>query len=81
LCRRYPWEDINNLSHALMLRSGVAAVSPFMDEIVDVIAEMAKVEAATPMMSRTHGQPASPTTLGKEFANVAYRLARRGCTS
>jgi len=44
---------------------------------VNVIAEMAKTEASTPMMSRTHGQPASPTTLGKEFANVAYRLARQ----
>ena len=70
-------EDINNLSHALMLRSGVAAVTPFMDEIVSTIAGMAKAEAETPMMSRTHGQPASPTTLGKEFANVAYRLARQ----
>tara|TARA_B110000977_G_scaffold132451_3_gene168724 strand:- start:16479 stop:18035 length:1557 start_codon:yes stop_codon:yes gene_type:complete len=70
-------EDINNLSHALMLKSGVTAVTPFMDEIVDTIAGMAKEEAETPMMSRTHGQPASPTTLGKEFANVAYRLARQ----
>jgi adenylosuccinate lyase len=70
-------EDINNLSHALMLRSGVRAVTPIMDEIVDTIAQMAKTEAETPMMSRTHGQPASPTTLGKEFANVAYRLARQ----
>ena len=70
-------EDINNLSHALMLRSGVAAITPFMDEIVSTIADMAKAEAETPMMSRTHGQPASPTTLGKEFANVAYRLARQ----
>jgi len=70
-------EDINNLSHALMLRSGVAAVTPFMDEIVSTIAAMAQAEAETPMMSRTHGQPASPTTLGKEFANVAYRLARQ----
>ena len=69
-------KDINNLSHALMLRSGVvAAITPFMDEIVSTIAAMAKDEAETPMMSRTHGQPASPTTLGKEFANVAYRLA------
>jgi len=70
-------EDINNLSHALMLRSGVGAITPFMDEIVDTVAAMAKDEAETPMMSRTHGQPASPTTLGKEFANVAYRLARQ----
>ena len=70
-------EDINNLSHALMLRSGIGAVVPAMDEIVDKIVEMATTEAETPMMSRTHGQPASPTTLGKEFANVAYRLARQ----
>ena len=70
-------EDINNLSHALMLRSGVDVVLPFMDEIIDVIVGKATEEAETPMMSRTHGQPASPTTLGKEFANVAYRLARQ----
>ena len=60
-----------------MLRSGVAAVTPAMGEVVDAIAGIATTEAATPMMSRTHGQPASPTTLGKEFANVAYRLARQ----
>ena len=60
-----------------MLRSGVGAITPFMDEIVDTVAAMAKDEAETPMMSRTHGQPASPTTLGKKFANVAYRLARQ----
>ena len=47
------------------------------DEIIDVIVGKATEEAETPMMSRTHGQPASPTTLGKEFANVAYRLARQ----
>ena len=70
-------EDINNLSHALMLRSGKDAMVPFMDEVIDVIVGKATEEAETPMMSRTHGQPASPTTLGKEFANVAYRLARQ----
>ena len=70
-------EDINNLSHALMLRSGVQSVAPYMDEIVDAVAALAETEAETPMMSRTHGQPASPTTLGKEMANVAYRLARQ----
>ena len=70
-------EDINNLSHALMLRSGKDAMIPFMDEVIDVIVGKATEEAETPMMSRTHGQPASPTTLGKEFANVAYRLARQ----
>ena len=67
-------EDINNLAHALMLKSGVNAVTPFMDEIVNVIAEMAKTEASTPMMSRTHGQPASPTTLGK--VRVAFPKSR-----
>jgi adenylosuccinate lyase len=70
-------EDINNLSHALMLRDGVATLKPEMTKIVDAIAAMGVEHAATPMMSRTHGQPASPTTLGKELANVAYRMARQ----
>ncbi len=70
-------EDINNLSHALMLRDGVATLKPEMEKMVDAIAAMGVEHAATPMMSRTHGQPASPTTLGKEMANVAYRLARQ----
>lgn len=70
-------EDINNLSHALMLRDGVATLKPEMTKIVDAIAAMGVEHAATPMMSRTHGQPASPTTLGKEMANVAYRMARQ----
>ena len=71
-------EDINNLSHALMLKAGRDQVLlPRMREITDLITEIAHSEAATAMMSRTHGQPASPTTLGKEFANVAYRLQRQ----
>ena len=70
-------EDINNLSHALMLRDGVATLKPEMTKMIDAIAAMGVDYAATPMMSRTHGQPASPTTLGKEMANVAYRLARQ----
>lgn len=70
-------EDINNLSHALMLRDGIAATLPSMQEIVDKLCVLSKENAAVPMMSRTHGQPASPTTLGKELANVAYRMARQ----
>ena len=70
-------EDINNLSHALMLREGIDVLLPEMDKIIETLSEMAIENADVPMMSRTHGQPASPTTLGKEFANVAYRLARQ----
>lgn len=70
-------EDINNLSHAIMLRDGVATLKPEMTKIIDALSKMAVDNAAVPMMSRTHGQPASPTTLGKELANVAYRLARQ----
>jgi adenylosuccinate lyase len=71
-------EDINNLSHALMLKAAREQVLlPRADEIMQLIAALARAEAATPMMSRTHGQPASPTTLGKEFANVAHRLQRQ----
>ncbi|MCP4472574.1 MAG: adenylosuccinate lyase [Gammaproteobacteria bacterium] len=71
-------EDINNLSHALMLKAGRDQILlPRTREILDLITALAHSEAATAMMSRTHGQPASPTTLGKEFANVAYRLQRQ----
>jgi len=71
-------EDINNLSHALMLREGRGQVLiPQMDEVVDAIRTLAQDLADVPMLSRTHGQPASPTTLGKEMANVAYRLDRQ----
>jgi adenylosuccinate lyase len=71
-------EDINNLSHALMLKSGRDQVLvPAMQQITDSIAAMAKDYAAVPMLSRTHGQTASPTTVGKEMANVAYRLGRQ----
>jgi adenylosuccinate lyase len=71
-------EDINNLSHALMLKTARDEVLlPRVNEILASITALAHAEAATPMMSRTHGQPASPTTLGKEFANVAYRLQRQ----
>jgi adenylosuccinate lyase len=71
-------EDINNLAHALMLKTAREQVLlPRVDEIIGMITTIAHAEAATAMMSRTHGQPASPTTLGKEFANVAYRLQRQ----
>ena len=71
-------EDINNLSYALMLREGRNQVMlDQMDEIIQVFERMAKELAEVPMLSRTHGQPASPTTVGKELANVAYRLHRQ----
>ncbi|WP_304334681.1 adenylosuccinate lyase [Conchiformibius steedae] len=71
-------EDINNLSHALMLRQARDEVLlPKLDEICAKLREMAHALADVPMMSRTHGQPATPTTLGKEIANVLYRLQRQ----
>ncbi len=70
-------EDINNTSHALMLgRSRDQVVLPQLQKVLDFLRKMANEYAGQPMLSRTHGQPASPTTLGKEFANVAARLAR-----
>lgn len=71
-------EDINNLSYALMLKEArEQAILPEIDEIIAAIAALAEEHAAQPMLSRTHGQTASPTTLGKEMANVAYRLQRQ----
>lgn len=70
-------EDINNLSHALMLKSGREVLVASMQNILHAIANLAEKHATQPMLSRTHGQTASPTTLGKEMANVAYRLARQ----
>ncbi len=68
-------EDINNLSHALMLRDGRdKVVVPYMEKIIRAIADLSIEYASVPMLSRTHGQTASPTTVGKEFANVAARL-------
>ncbi len=68
-------EDINNLSHGLMLKAGRDDVLlPAMDEIIDALSKQAQEHAAQPMLSRTHGQTASPTTVGKELANVVYRL-------
>ena len=71
-------EDINNLSHALMLKDGRDNVlRPLMDELNQKLAEFARDYANLPMLSRTHGQTATPTTLGKEFANVVARLRRQ----
>ena len=71
-------EDINNLSHALMLQEAREQVLlPHLAEITAKLQTLAHDLAAVPMMSRTHGQPATPTTLGKEIANVLYRLQRQ----
>ncbi len=71
-------EDINNLSHALMLREARENVLlPQLAEILTKLQNMAHEFAAVPMMSRTHGQPATPSTLGKEIANVIHRLNRQ----
>jgi adenylosuccinate lyase len=70
-------EDINNLSHALMLRDARAQVIlPALKQVERKLTELAVALADLPMLSRTHGQPATPTTLGKEIANVVYRLRR-----
>ena len=70
-------EDINNTSHALMLSEARADVLlPALDKVIERLRELAHDLADAPMLSRTHGQPASPTTLGKEMANVAARLLR-----
>lgn len=70
-------EDINNLAHGLMLSDARAEVLlPALDALRDRLAELAVELADLPMLSRTHGQPATPTTLGKELANVVYRLDR-----
>ncbi|GAA5169979.1 MULTISPECIES: adenylosuccinate lyase [Halomonadaceae] len=70
-------EDINNLAYALMLKDGLGVLRPVMGEIVAALERLAHQHADQPMLSRTHGQTASPTTLGKEMANVAYRLRRQ----
>jgi len=71
-------EDINNLSHALMLKAGRDTILiPTLNKLSDTLSELARQNADVSMMSRTHGQPASPTTLGKEMANVVYRLQRQ----
>jgi len=71
-------EDINNLSHGLMLKSARDSVMlPFLNNLVSRMSELANQLADQPMLSRTHGQTASPTTMGKELANVVYRLQRQ----
>ena len=71
-------EDINNLSYALMLRDTRANVLlPALAKLADTLRTMAHAHAALPMLSRTHGQTASPTTVGKEFANVLARIDRQ----
>ncbi len=70
-------EDINNLSHALMCQGArEQAMLPTLDKVIEKLRELAHAYADIPMMSRTHGQPATPSTMGKEMANVAYRLQR-----
>ena len=70
-------EDINNLSHALMLENGRLVLLEEMSCTLSLITKLAKDNAAVAMLSRTHGQTASPTTLGKEMANFSYRLSRQ----
>lgn len=71
-------EDINNLSHALMLKGARdTAMLPFLAQLISRLKELSRDLAAQPMLSRTHGQTASPTTMGKELANVVYRLNRQ----
>ncbi|MCE7901874.1 MAG: adenylosuccinate lyase [Gammaproteobacteria bacterium PRO9] len=71
-------EDINNISHALMLRHGRDDILlPQLRQVVAIIDSMARSLADTPMLSRTHGQPATPTTMGKELANAGWRLKRQ----
>jgi len=70
-------EDINNLSHALMLKGGRDHVLlPSLDKLITRLTELSHTHAELPMLAHTHGQPASPTTLGKELANTVYRLHR-----
>ncbi len=71
-------EDINNLAYGLMIREArERCLLPRMDDLIAAIQTLAEANASQPMLSRTHGQPASPTTLGKELANVVVRLARQ----
>jgi len=70
-------EDINNLSHALMLRDGHHELATHFTAVAQQLSELAREHADQPMLSRTHGQAATPTTLGKELANVVARLNRQ----
>ncbi len=70
-------EDINNLSHALMLKDGLDVLLPVQHEIIEALKSLARAWKSVPMLARTHGQPASPTTMGKELAVFADRLSRQ----
>jgi adenylosuccinate lyase len=71
-------EDINNLAYALMLQTArTEVIVPKLNELLASLKQLAHTHAALPMLARTHGQPATPTTIGKEFANVAARLQRQ----
>lgn len=71
-------EDINNLSHALMLKTArEEVILPAWQQLIDDITQLAQRYKNIPLLSRTHGQPASPSTMGKEMANVVYRLRRQ----
>ena len=71
-------EDINNLSHALMLETARRdVIVPFWNKLIDAVKGLAHEYRDIPLLSRTHGQPATPSTMGKEMANVAYRLERQ----
>lgn len=70
-------EDINNLSHGLMLKAGRDHMNALLQSVIDDLRQKAQDYAEIPMLSRTHGQTASPTTMGKEFANVVARLRRQ----
>ena len=70
-------EDINNLSHALMLKSGLKVLVPQQQKIIELISERANEFKNVPMLARTHGQTASPTTIGKELAVFAQRMQKQ----
>ncbi|MCK4507124.1 MAG: adenylosuccinate lyase, partial [Desulfuromonadales bacterium] len=70
-------EDINNLSHALMLKDGLIALTPLQQQIIDTLKGLAREFKDVPMLARTHGQTASPTTIGKELAVFAARLQKQ----
>lgn len=71
-------EDINNLSHALMLETARREVIlPYWTQLIDAVKALAQQYRDIPLLSRTHGQPATPSTMGKEMANVAYRMSRQ----
>ena len=73
-------EDINNLSHALMLKDGLKTLAPLQEQIVHELKRLAEEFKTVPMLARTHGQTASPTTIGKELAVFVARLRRQGAS-